>query len=114
MSRSRHDTSRPRTTTDDHLTGDRRKKSCAGRVFEQDGEVAQVTDDDPSSRYRQAMSYITAAELIEIVPHLRAMAKVEASDDVRAALIRLANRYEAMGNGAGDADHGAMTCAIAG
>ena len=59
------------------------------------------------------MSHITAAELIEIVPDLRAMAKVEASAEVRAALIRLADRYAAMGN-EGDADHGAMACAFAG
>ncbi len=42
------------------------------------------------------MSYVTAAELNEIVPDLRAMASVEASAEVRAALIRLADRYAAM------------------
>jgi hypothetical protein len=42
------------------------------------------------------MSYVTSSELVEIVPDLRAMANVEASAAVRAALIRLANRYAAM------------------
>ncbi|HET6606552.1 MAG TPA: hypothetical protein VFG62_07780 [Rhodopila sp.] len=42
------------------------------------------------------MSYITPAELSEIVPDLRAMAAVETSDDVRAALTRLADRYASM------------------
>jgi hypothetical protein len=42
------------------------------------------------------MSYISPAELTEIVPDLRAMAAVETSEDVRAALIRLADRYAAM------------------
>ncbi|MBS0644721.1 MAG: hypothetical protein JSS43_33050 [Proteobacteria bacterium] len=41
------------------------------------------------------MSHVTAAELVEIVPHLRAMAAAEASSTVRAALLRLADRYEA-------------------
>ena len=41
------------------------------------------------------MSYITPAELIELVPDLRAMAAVETSSEVRAALIRLADRYAA-------------------
>jgi hypothetical protein len=42
------------------------------------------------------MSYVTSSELVEIVPDLRAMASVETSGAVRAALIRLANRYAAM------------------
>jgi len=42
------------------------------------------------------MSYVTEAELVEIVPDLRAMASVETSAEVRAALIRLADRYAAM------------------
>ena len=42
------------------------------------------------------MSYVTEAELVEIVPDLRALARVETSAEVRAALIRLANRYAAM------------------
>jgi hypothetical protein len=42
------------------------------------------------------MSYVTEAELVEIVPDLRAMAIVETSVEVRAALIRLADRYAAM------------------
>ena len=42
------------------------------------------------------MPYVTCAELIEIVPNLRAMADVEASDEVRDALKRLADRYAAM------------------
>jgi (p)ppGpp synthase/HD superfamily hydrolase len=46
------------------------------------------------------MSYVTEAELVEIVPDLRAMASAEASAEVRAALIRLADRYAAMATGA--------------
>jgi hypothetical protein len=42
------------------------------------------------------MSYVTEAELTEIVPDLRALASVETSAEVRDALIRLANRYAAM------------------
>jgi hypothetical protein len=42
------------------------------------------------------MSYVTPSELIEIVPDLRALALVETSDEVRAALLRLADRYAAM------------------
>jgi hypothetical protein len=42
------------------------------------------------------MSYITPAELIEIAPGLRAMAHAETSAEVRAALIRLADRYSAL------------------
>jgi hypothetical protein len=42
------------------------------------------------------MSYISPAELIEIVPDLRALASTETSEEVRAALIRLADRYAAM------------------
>jgi hypothetical protein len=114
MNRSRHGTSGLRPKTDDRLTGARRDNARADPVSDQYGEVAQATEDHRSNRYKQAMSYITAAELIEIVPDLRAMAKAEASDDVRAALIRLADRYAAMGKGAGDADHGAMASAGAG
>jgi hypothetical protein len=42
------------------------------------------------------VSYVTEAELAEIVPDLRAMASIEASAEVRAALNRLADRYAAM------------------
>jgi hypothetical protein len=42
------------------------------------------------------MSHVTQAELVEIVPDLRAMARVEASAEVRDALNRLADRYAAM------------------
>jgi hypothetical protein len=42
------------------------------------------------------MSYVTKAQLIEIVPELRAMVAVEASAEVRAALDRLADQYTAM------------------
>jgi hypothetical protein len=45
------------------------------------------------------MSYVTEAELVEIVPDLRAMASVEPSVEVRAALNRLADRYAAMADG---------------
>jgi hypothetical protein len=50
------------------------------------------------------MSYVTEAELVEIVPDLRALASVETSAEVRAALIRLADRYAAMADGCGDAE----------
>ena len=43
------------------------------------------------------MSSITSAELIEIVPDLRAMAATETSPAVHAALLRLADRYAAPG-----------------
>jgi hypothetical protein len=59
------------------------------------------------------MSHITAAELIELVPDLLAMATVEASPEVRDALIRLANRYAAM---AGDSQAPApakLACTLA-
>jgi len=59
------------------------------------------------------MSYITANDHSEMVPDLRAMARVEASAEVRAALIRLADRYAAWGNEAGDADQG-VACAYTG
>jgi hypothetical protein len=42
------------------------------------------------------MSYVTEAELVEIVPDLRALASTETSAEVRAALNRLADRYAAM------------------
>jgi hypothetical protein len=42
------------------------------------------------------MSYVTDAELVEIVPDLRALASVETLEEVRAALTRLADRYAAM------------------
>jgi hypothetical protein len=42
------------------------------------------------------MSHITPAELVEIMPDLRAMATIESSSEVRAALNRLADRYAAM------------------
>jgi hypothetical protein len=48
------------------------------------------------------MSYVTEAELIEIVPDLRALASVETCPEVRAALIRLADRYAAMATGRED------------
>jgi hypothetical protein len=59
------------------------------------------------------MSYVTHAELIEIVPDLRAIAKVEASAEVRAVLIRLADRYAAMASGALDLDEVTPACAFA-
>ena len=43
------------------------------------------------------MPYVTQAQLIEIVPELRAMAMVAVSADARAALNRLADRYTADG-----------------
>ena len=47
-------------------------------------------------RSDEAMSCVTVAELVEMVPDLRAMAGVEASAEVRAAMTRLADRYAAM------------------
>jgi hypothetical protein len=55
--------------------------------------------------YSRLMSYISPAELAEIVPDLRALAAVETSDEVRAALLRLAERYAAM---AADVPHELM------
>jgi hypothetical protein len=46
--------------------------------------------------YIVLMPYVTRAELVEIVPDLRAMAIVKASTEVQAALNRLADRYAAM------------------
>jgi hypothetical protein len=45
------------------------------------------------------MSFVTEAELVEIVPDLRALASVETCPEVRAALTRLADRYAAMATG---------------
>ena len=45
------------------------------------------------------MPYVTQAELAEIVQDLRAMAIIEVSAEVRAALNRLADRYTAMAPG---------------
>jgi hypothetical protein len=45
------------------------------------------------------MPHVTQAELVEMVPALRAMASIEASAEVRAALNRLADRYAAMAAG---------------
>ena len=42
------------------------------------------------------MSFVTQAELAQMVPELRAMAIVEASAEVRVALNRLADRYTTM------------------
>ena len=42
---------------------------------------------------------VTKAELLEIVPELRAMAAAEPADNVREALNRLVDRYAAMGRG---------------
>jgi len=49
-------------------------------------------------RYKAVMTYISPAELAEIVPDLRAMADVETVPEVRAALLRLAHRYVAPGS----------------
>jgi hypothetical protein len=42
------------------------------------------------------MPYMTQTELAEIVPDLRAAAAIETSAEVRAALLRLADRYAHM------------------
>jgi hypothetical protein len=44
---------------------------------------------------------VTQAELLEIVPELRAKAAAEPTEKVREALNRLADRYAAMGGGNG-------------
>ncbi len=58
------------------------------------------------------MPYVTAAELIEIVPDLRAMARVETSAEVRAALIRLADRYAAMADECENLECCTMACEL--
>jgi hypothetical protein len=50
------------------------------------------------------MPDVTQAELVEMVPHLRAMANIETLAEVRAAFIRLADRYAAMATGCQDAE----------
>jgi hypothetical protein len=60
------------------------------------GRVNWITGSIWSGLYREVMSHVTQAELVEIVPDLRAMACVETSAEVCAALIRLADRYAAM------------------
>jgi hypothetical protein len=59
------------------------------------------------------MSYVTDAELVEIVPDLRAMASIELSAEVRAALTRLADRYAAMADGYQDPLRVSIACAYA-
>jgi hypothetical protein len=59
------------------------------------------------------MSFVTEAELVEIVPDLRAMASVETSVEVRAALNRLADRYAAMADGCQGSVRAAMACRFA-
>ena len=62
--------------------------------------VTWLTDIDRWLCYRAAMSkLLTQAELLEIVPELRAMAAAEPADNVREALNRLVDRYAAMGRG---------------
>jgi hypothetical protein len=66
--------------------------------------VTWVTANRRISAYRGGALYlqefpmtdVTEAELVEIVPDLLALAKVETSEAVRDALIRLADRYAAM------------------
>jgi hypothetical protein len=58
--------------------------------------VVRLTANIWSGGYKEPMPYVTQAELVEIVPDLRAMASVETSEEVRAALNRLADRYAAM------------------
>ena len=59
-----------------------------------------LTDIDRWLCHRGAMSrLVTQAELLEIVPELRAMAAAEPADNVREALNRLVDRYAAMGRG---------------
>ena len=58
--------------------------------------VSWITAGIKLSAYIGVMPYVTQAELVEIVPDLRAMAIAEVSTGVRAALTRLADRYAAM------------------
>jgi hypothetical protein len=59
------------------------------------------------------MSYVTEAELVEIVPDLRALASVETSAEVKAALLRLADRYAAMDKGSQYQARTAVPCDVA-
>jgi hypothetical protein len=58
--------------------------------------VSWITAGIMLSAYIGVMPYVTQAELVEIVPDLRAMAIAEVSTEARAALNRLADRYAAM------------------
>ena len=58
-------------------------------------------------------SYVSEAELVEMVPDLRAMARVETSAEVRAALYRLADRYAAMAHQGQDRERADLACAFA-
>ena len=71
--------------------------------------VAWLTANIGSGVYQEAMSNVTQAELVEMVPGLRALASVETSTEVRAALNRLAERYAAMAAGRQNAAPGAAT-----
>jgi hypothetical protein len=80
--------------------------------------VTWLTDIDRWLCYRAVMSkLVTQAELLEIVPELRAMAAAEPADNVREALNRLVDRYAAMsrrstlppGPGAHQPDRGAAS-----
>jgi hypothetical protein len=59
------------------------------------------------------MPYVTDAELLEIVPDLRALASVEVVAEVRAALIRLADRYAAMATDCQKTAMDTMACELA-
>jgi predicted DNA-binding transcriptional regulator YafY len=61
--------------------------------------VAWLTANGGSGVYQEPMSNVTQTELVEMVPGLRALARVETSTEVRAALNRLAERYAAMAAG---------------
>lgn len=78
-----------------------------------DGVVSQITANIGSRGYIEAMPYVTEAELVEIVPELRAMAIVEASAEVRAALNRLADRYAALAATCQKPAQVAMACEFA-
>jgi len=58
--------------------------------FRQTAAVAYLTASDFIGCYTGAMANVTEAELVEMVPGLRAMASVEVSGEVREALTRLA------------------------
>ena len=84
------------------LTGSGLANGRPDRSSDTTSGVASLTANGGSDVYQGAMSNVTQAELVEMVPGLRALASVEASTEVRAALNRLAERYAAMAVGSQD------------
>jgi len=92
------------------------------RLAHRMGGVTWFTANTSSGSYTEAintpvqehvMSHVTDAELVEIVPDLRALALVETSAEVRAALTRLADRYAAMAVGFQHPAQAATACQLA-